>query len=96
MKIACVVGARPNFMKIGPVIEALKAFPELQAFLIHTGQHYDEAMSKVFFDDLGLPKPDVYLGVGSDSHTRQTATTMTHLESLFEKERPDYVLVVEM
>ena len=94
MKIACVVGARPNFMKIGPVIEALRPHPDLVPFLVHTGQHYDPGMSKVFFEDLGLPEPDVYLGVGSGSHTRQTSTVMNHLEALFESEAPDYVLVV--
>jgi len=94
MNIACVVGARPNFMKIGPIIQAMGAHAALKPTLIHTGQHYDPAMSKVFFDDLGLPKPDVYLSVGSDTHTRQTATVMTHLEALFNENRPDYVLVV--
>ena len=94
MKVACVVGARPNFMKIGPVIEAMRGRPALTPFLVHTGQHYDDAMSKVFFEDLGLPRPDVYLGVGSDSHTRQTAKVMTAFEELALEHRPDYVLVV--
>ncbi len=94
MKVACVVGARPNFMKIGPVIEAMRAYPRLQPFLVHTGQHYDDAMSRVFFEDLGLPRPDVYLGVGSDSHTRQTAKVMTAFEELAIEHHPDYVLVV--
>ncbi len=94
MKVACVVGARPNFMKIGPVIEAMRAYPGLVPFLVHTGQHYDDAMSRVFFEDLGLPRPDVYLGVGSDSHTRQTAKVMTAFEELALEHRPDYVLVV--
>lgn len=94
MKVACVVGARPNFMKIGPVIEAMRAHPGLTPFLVHTGQHYDDAMSKVFFEDLGLPRPDVYLGVGSDSHTKQTAKVMTAFEDLALEHKPDYVLVV--
>lgn len=94
MKVACVVGARPNFMKIGPVIEGMRAHPGLVPFLVHTGQHYDDAMSRVFFEDLGLPRPDVYLGVGSDSHTRQTAKVMTAFEELALEHRPDYVLVV--
>jgi UDP-N-acetylglucosamine 2-epimerase (non-hydrolysing) len=94
MKVACVVGARPNFMKIGPVIEAMRAYPRLEPFLVHTGQHYDDAMSRVFFEDLGLPRPDVYLGVGSDSHTRQTAKVMTAFEELAIEHHPDYVLVV--
>ncbi len=94
MKVACVVGARPNFMKIGPVIEAMAGHPALEPFLIHTGQHYDDAMSKVFFEDLGLPRPDVYLGVGSDTQTRQTAKVMTAFEDLCMEHIPDYVLVV--
>jgi UDP-N-acetylglucosamine 2-epimerase (non-hydrolysing) len=94
MKIACVVGARPNFMKIGPVIEALRVYPDLEPVLIHTGQHYDDAMSKVFFVDLGLPEPDVYLGVGSDTHSRQTARIMMEFEAWANEARPDYVVVV--
>ncbi len=94
MKVACVVGARPNFMKIGPVIEAMAAYPRLVPFLVHTGQHYDDAMSKVFFEDLGLPRPDVYLGVGSDTQTRQTAKVMNEFEALALEHAPDYVLVV--
>lgn len=94
MKIACVVGARPNFMKIGPVIEALRAYPEHTPVLVHTGQHYDAAMSKVFFEDLGLPEPDVHLGVGSGSHGVQTARVITAFEAWAEAESPDYVVVV--
>lgn len=94
MKIACVVGARPNFMKIGPVIDAMRAYPALAPRLIHTGQHYDPGMSQVFFDELGLPRPDVYLGVGSDSQTRQTTKVMTAIEDLVREDRPDYMLVV--
>jgi len=94
MRVACIVGARPNFMKIAPVIEAMAAFPTLEPLLIHTGQHYDDAMSKVFFDELGLPRPDVYLGVGSASHTQQTAKVMVELETLMLERKPDYVLVV--
>ena len=94
MKIACVVGARPNFMKIGPVIEAAAKFPSLTPLLVHTGQHYDDAMSKVFFEDLGLPRPDVHLGVGSDTHTKQTAKVMNAFEDLCLEHAPDYVLVV--
>lgn len=94
MKVACVVGARPNFMKIGPVIEGLRAFPDLEPILVHTGQHYDAAMSKVFFEDLELPEPDVYLDVGSDTHSRQTAKVMVEFEAWVESEKPDYVVVV--
>jgi UDP-N-acetylglucosamine 2-epimerase (non-hydrolysing) len=94
MRIACVVGARPNFMKIAPVIEAMRSYPALEPVLVHTGQHYDEAMSKVFFEDLGLPRPDVYLGVGSDSQARQTARILVEFEDLCLERSPDYVLVV--
>lgn len=94
MKIACVVGARPNFMKMAPIIEALRGIPGLVPTLIHTGQHYDPIMSKVFFDDLGLPKPDVYLGVGSGGHTEQTAKVMLEIDRHVADARPDFLLVV--
>ena len=68
MKIACVVGARPNFMKIAPILEAMEKYPDLEPLLVHTGQHYDYEMSQIFFEELDIPKPDVYLGVGSGSH----------------------------
>jgi len=69
MKIINVVGARPNFMKMAPIIAAMNRYPdEIEHLLVHTGQHYDEQMSKAFFDDLGMPKPDIDLGVGSGSH----------------------------
>lgn len=93
MRISLVVGARPNFMKVAPIVRAL-AKRGLQAHLIHTGQHYDEKMSKVFFEELELPRPDVYLGVGSGSHAVQTATIMTKVEPVLLKERPDWLVVV--
>ena len=93
-KILCVVGARPNFMKIAPVMEALKAHPSLRARLVHTGQHYDEQMSKAFFEDLGIPTPDINLEVGSASHAAQTAAIMAKFEPVLLSERPDLVLVV--
>ncbi|HEX6642619.1 MAG TPA: UDP-N-acetylglucosamine 2-epimerase, partial [Thermoanaerobaculia bacterium] len=79
MKIAHVVGARPNFMKVAPVFAALAARGVSQT-LIHTGQHYDEKMSDVFFDELRLPRPDVNLNVGSGSHAVQTAEVMIRIE----------------
>jgi UDP-N-acetylglucosamine 2-epimerase (non-hydrolysing) len=94
VKIDCVVGARPNFMKMAPIIEALRDIPGMTSRLIHTGQHYDAAMSKVFFDDLGLPKPDVFLGVGSGGHSEQTARVMIEFDRVVEAGRPDFVLVV--
>lgn len=94
-KILNVVGARPNFMKIAPIQRAMEAHnPAFQPILVHTGQHYDERMSKFFFDDLQLPQPDVYLGVGSGSHAEQTAKIMIEFEKVVEETRPDLVLVV--
>jgi UDP-N-acetylglucosamine 2-epimerase (non-hydrolysing) len=93
VRVLSVVGTRPNFMKIGPVVRALAGQPEFEHVLVHTGQHYDEAMSSVFFRELGLPEPDVYLGIGSGSHTAQTARVMTGLEQVLHDRRPDVVLV---
>ncbi len=88
-----VVGARPNFMKVAPVMRALAARGIAQR-LVHTGQHYDARMSEVFFHDLALPQPDVHLGVGSGSHAEQTAKVMLAFErTLAELPRPDWVLV---
>ncbi len=92
MKILNIVGARPNFMKVAPVHEALLAAGH-DAKLIHTGQHYDANMSKVFFDQLGMPKPDENLGVGSASHAVQTARIMEAFEPLVMRHEPDLVLV---
>ncbi len=94
-KIVNVVGARPNFMKIAPIQrEMSRDNSGIQPFLVHTGQHYDERMSKLFFDDLQLPQPDVYLGVGSGSHAGQTAKVMVEFETLCLTEKPDMILVV--
>ncbi|MEO6606109.1 MAG: UDP-N-acetylglucosamine 2-epimerase (non-hydrolyzing) [Aeromicrobium sp.] len=87
-----VTGARPNFPKAAPVIRALGELGVRQV-LVHTGQHYDPVMSEVFFQQLGLPEPDVNLGVGSGSHAHQTAKVMTALEDMFIAERPDLVVV---
>ena len=93
MNILAVVGARPNFMKISPLMKEMKKFPLLNPKLIHTGQHYDQAMSKVFFKDLNLPKPDKYLGVGSGSHAEQTGKIMIEFEKVCLKLNPDLVIV---
>lgn len=94
-KIMNVVGARPNFMKIGPIQREMnRRSGEFQPVLVHTGQHYDEKMSKLFFDDLQLPKPDVYLGVGSGTHAEQTAKIMIDFEKVCQEQKPDMVLVV--
>jgi UDP-N-acetylglucosamine 2-epimerase (non-hydrolysing) len=93
-KIISVVGARPNFMKIAPIhLQFLHHRESVSHLICHTGQHYDEKMSKVFFDELGLPKPDFYLGVGSGSHAVQTAGVMVAFEKIMLKEKPDLVLV---
>lgn len=93
-KVTAVVGARPNYMKVAPVWRALDRRAEVSKQLVHTGQHYDENMSKVFFDDLKLPRPDVYLGVGSGSHGAQTGKVMTEMEKVLASERPDLLIVV--
>ena len=94
MKIANIVGARPNFMKIAPIMKEMRKHSEIEATLIHTGQHYDASMAGQFFKDLQIPPPDVSLEVGSGSHAYQTGEVMKRLESVFEYERPDVVLVV--
>ncbi len=94
MKILNVVGARPNFMKIAPIVEEMKKAPGLSCVLVHTGQHYDEGMSDVFFRDLDIPVPDVHLGVGSGSHAEQTARIMVEFERVCSHQRPDLVVVV--
>ena len=81
-RIACVVGARPNFMKVAPILHAMKKKPELQPLLIHTGQHYDKYLSDVFFDELGIDPPDISLGVGSGTHAQQTAAVMVAIEKV--------------
>ena len=88
-----VVGARPNFMKVAPVIHALSAVGQVKQTLVHTGQHYDKNMSDVFFEELGIPEPDANLEVGSGTHTYQTAHIMLKLEDLLLNNRPDRVLV---
>lgn len=95
LKVINVAGARPNFMKVAPIVSAMKRrHAEFQPLLVHTGQHYDEAMSAAFFRDLEMPEPDVYLGVGSGSQAAQTAAIMQAFEPVVVKERPDWVLVV--
>lgn len=93
MRLIHVVGARPNFMKIAPVMKAFETRAGVEQLLVHTGQHYDPQMSDVFFRDLGLPRPDVYLGVGSGSHAELTGKVMMLLEPVFAERRPDLVLV---
>lgn len=95
-----VVGARPNFMKIAPIIRAIKKHNgehrtlNIEPILVHTGQHYDYEMSQVFFQDLELPRPDIYLGVGSGTHAEQTGRVMIEFEKVLLREKPDLVVVV--
>jgi len=94
-KIISVVGARPNFMKVAPIHKAFKKLtPEIEHLICHTGQHFDEKMSKIFFDELELPKPDYFLGVSGGSHAQQTANIILKFEEVVLKERPDAILVV--
>ena len=94
MKLTLIVGARPNFVKIASLMAEFRNYPEIQARLVHTGQHYDEAMSGSFFSHLDLPTPDVNLGVKAGSHTAQTAEIMLRLEPVLASEPPDLVVVV--
>lgn len=95
LKVLNVVGARPNFMKIAPIMRVmLRRRKDFLPLLVHTGQHYDFAMSNSFFNDLEIPKPDFYLGVGSASHAVQTAKIMIAFEKVVTQEKPDWVIVV--
>ena len=102
LKMIVVAGARPNFMKVGPFMKQIAtlnarkdpALPQVEALLVHTGQHYDENMSEVFFRELGIHPPDINLGVGSGSHAVQTAKIITSFEAVCEREKPDWVVVV--
>ena len=95
LKVINVVGARPNFMKVAPIVAAMRKRPtKFLPLVVHTGQHYDSAMSDSFFRDLELPQPDTHLGVGSGSHAAQTAAVMERFEPVVLREQPDWVLVV--
>ena len=94
IRVLLVAGARPNFMKVAPVLRALEAYPRFETKLVHAGQHYDDAMSGVFFDELDLPRPDLYLGAGSGTQAAQTAKIMVAFEEVVERERPNLVVVV--
>lgn len=94
MKILSVVGARPNFIKIAPLINAMRQYSDMTSILVHTGQHYDVSMAGRFFEDLQIPTPDVSLEVGSGSHAFQTAEVMKRIEPVLLEHRPDVVLVV--
>ena len=94
MKIINIVGARPNFMKIAPIMDAMKKSSVINPILLHTGQHYDEKMSALFFKELKISEPDIYLGVGSESHAKQVAHIMEKFDDVCNTEKPDAILVV--
>jgi UDP-N-acetylglucosamine 2-epimerase (non-hydrolysing) len=94
LKLICVAGARPNFIKIAPLMAELRRRPGIAPWLVHTGQHYDQRMSGLFFRQLGIPEPEVNLGVGSGSHATQTADIMTGFEQVMLEQKPDAVVVV--
>ncbi len=94
MKIINIVGARPNFMKIAPLMEQYKHHSNIEPLLVHTGQHYDEKMSDLFFRQLGIPEPDINLEIGSGTHAFQTAEIMKAFEPVVLEHEPDAVLVV--
>src|SRR5688500_15372133 len=94
MHITLIAGARPNFIKIAPIIRAIKAGSGLQYRLVHTGQHYDDRLSKVFFEQLEIPDPDVNLGAGSGSQAEQTSRIMTEFENDLIAHPTDLVVVV--
>jgi len=94
VKILNVVGARPNLMKIAPLVAEMQRHPDIRQTLLHTGQHYDDKMSQIFFEELGIPRPDIYLGIGSGSHAQQTARVMVAFEKVLLEHKPDIVVVV--
>lgn len=93
-KIFCIVAARPNFMKVAPILAEIERRGKLEAVLVHTGQHYDANMSDIFFRDLGIRDPDVHLGIGSGTHAEQTGNLMIAFEALLEQAKPAMILVV--
>src|SRR5699024_4521401 len=94
MKIINVASARPSIMKVARLLDEFNKHHDLDAQLLHTGQLYDEEMSEIFLDGLGIPEPDFHLGVGSGSHAEQTAKVMTEFEKVLERKQPDWVVVV--
>lgn len=93
-KILIIAGARPNFMKIAPIMHAMKKSEKLEPVLVHTGQHYDVKMSDTFFEELNIPRPDISLEVGSDTHARQVARIMERFEPVCDEQKPRAILVV--
>jgi UDP-N-acetylglucosamine 2-epimerase (non-hydrolysing) len=94
MKVMHIVGARPNFMKVAPVMQEMVHREHFKQSLVHTGQHYDTELSTIFFDELRLPRADIHLNIGGGSHAEQTGRMMIELEKVFQREAPDLVVVV--
>ena len=94
MKIISVVGTRPNFMKIAPIIHEINKHSDIEHYLVHTGQHYDEKMSSNFFKDLNIDKPDYNLNIGSDTQSKQVAKIMIAFEEVCDEVKPDGLIVV--
>src|SRR6202051_3702272 len=94
LKIMNIVGARPNLPKIAPLMREMRRHPEIEAILVHTGQHYDDALSDIFFRQMGIPAPGFNLEVGSGSHAVQTAEVLKRIEPVLMELHPDLVLVV--
>lgn len=94
VKVLIIAGARPNFMKIAPIMHAMRKSSKLEPILVHTGQHYDVKMSDTFFDELNIPRPDISLEVGSDTHARQVAKIMERFEPVCDEQKPQAILVV--
>src|SRR6266702_2642825 len=94
LKILNVVGTRPNLPKIAPLMREMQQHPEITAILVHTGQHYDENLSDIFFRQMGIPAPQINLEVGSGSHASQTAEILKRIEPVLVERKPDVVLVV--
>ncbi|BBM72064.1 hypothetical protein RmaAA338_09290 [Rhodothermus marinus] len=93
MKVVSIVGARPQFIKAAAVSRVLRAEPGVQEVLVHTGQHYDDNMSRVFFEELEIPEPDYHLGIGGGTHGQNTGRMLEAIERVLLKEQPDWVLV---
>src|SRR6266852_7989817 len=93
-RVINIVGARPNLPKIAPLIREMQRHPEIEPLLVHTGQHYDENLSNIFFRQMGIPEPHINLGVGSGTHAEQTAEILKRVEPILLEQQPDLVLVV--
>lgn len=92
MKVLSVIGALPQFVKLGPIAQSFASTGDIEHIIVHTDQHYDALMSDVFFDDLKIPAPDVHLGIGSGTHGVQTGAMLSALGAVFDEHKPDWSL----